>query len=100
MKKGIPYLLSFFLLLSFPPVKAEDGHRLWLRYNKIKNNHLYTAYHHALQQLIFSGASPILAAAEEYLPNGLSGMLEQPEHLLAYYESLKFHAVPGIKGNQ
>jgi len=25
---------------------------------------------------------------------------EQPAHTLAYYESLKFHAVPGIKGNQ
>ena len=74
MKKRF-YLLSFFLLLTCLSVKAEDGHRLWLRYEPIKNNHLYTTYRHTLHQLIFPGTSPILMAAKEELQNGLDGML-------------------------
>jgi alpha-glucuronidase len=64
------------LLLSVIAVRADDGHRLWLGYKRIKNEALYNAYRHALQQLIFpAGTTGTLAAAKQELQKGLSGML-------------------------
>ncbi len=58
------YLL--ILLLSINVITlAEDGHRLWLRYDKIANHAKYTAYRQSIRQLIFPVASPMLQAAKD-----------------------------------
>lgn len=54
---------------------AEDGYRLWLRYEKIDDINLLQQYKAALSGIYFAGNTPIMLAAKEELSNGLSGLL-------------------------
>jgi len=74
MKKNI--LLFIFLLLSFASI-AEDGYRLWLRYDKIKNSALLQQYRNLLPAVQFSGSSQTIKLAKTELINGLQGLLGQ-----------------------
>ena len=73
MKKLIFYF--FLLVCSTLSATAEDGYRLWLRYDKVSNKALYDQYRLSIKQLIFPGSSATLAAAQEELANGLKGLL-------------------------
>lgn len=55
---------------------AEDGYRLWLRYDKIANKVLYNQYRQSITQLVFPGNSEILLAAQKELGMGLNGLLQ------------------------
>ena len=81
MKKILFVLL---LLIYFSPVtRAENGYRLWMRYDQIKNKELYNAYRQKLGQLNFSGNSATLDAARAELQQGLSGLLNlKPKSLM------------------
>jgi len=70
------FLLTGLLVLLFATVKAEDGYRLWLRYDAIKNTAQASAYRKIVTQLIFPGADATLAAARKELLNGLNGLLK------------------------
>ena len=67
------------LLLIFLTVvcRAEDGYRLWLRYDKITNSSLLQQYRGQLQNIVFPGSSPTLSIAKEELRNGLQGLLDK-----------------------
>ncbi|MBD0276676.1 MAG: alpha-glucuronidase [Flavisolibacter sp.] len=67
------FLLLFIFL--FFDVFAEDGYRLWLRYDLIRNNALLQQYRNDISGVQFAGTSPTLTAAKEELINGLEGML-------------------------
>jgi len=71
-------ILSCLLLLACCTLHAlaEDGYRLWLRYDKVNNKALYNEYRLAVKQLVFPGGSATLAAAREELNNGLKGLLD------------------------
>ncbi|HEY0245765.1 MAG TPA: alpha-glucuronidase family glycosyl hydrolase, partial [Mucilaginibacter sp.] len=73
MKKLIFYFL--LLLCSAWNAQAEDGYRLWLRYDKVSNKALYNQYRSSITQVIFPGKSATLTAAQEELANGLKGLL-------------------------
>jgi len=78
--KNICLQLTALLLLIAVSVRAEDGHRLWLRYDKISNQAKYTSYRQSIKQLIFPAPSPMLKAAKDELEKGLSGLLNlQPK---------------------
>lgn len=65
-------------LLSFAFVQqssAEDGYRLWLRYDKISDNTLLTNYKSQIATVFSEGKSPVLHSAKEELTNALSGLL-------------------------
>jgi alpha-glucuronidase len=68
------FILCFFLLLA-TITQAEDGYRLWLRYDKMVNTSLLKKY----KQLIFSpsviGNSATITIAKTELQNGLNGLL-------------------------
>ncbi|HEY0945222.1 MAG TPA: alpha-glucuronidase family glycosyl hydrolase, partial [Opitutaceae bacterium] len=74
-------LLSFALLSLFvvSAARAEDGYRLWLRYDLIDDAPARADYAAALQQVVLatpSGAeSPTIAAARDELTQGLRGLL-------------------------
>lgn len=68
--------LSVLLFLCASHLYAEDGYRLWLRYDKINDKPLLAAYKTQLSGLLVEGKSPTLQAAREELINGLSGLLE------------------------
>jgi len=69
------FLLLTLIFLPLHHASAEDGYRLWLRYEPIAN----TAYHETVTQLTrelhFPGDSPTLTAARDELRRGLSGLL-------------------------
>ena len=72
MKKIIVLL---FLCVSATSLMAEDGYRLWLRYDKINTAALLNKYLAAIKTIQISGTSTTIAAAKEELENGLKGLL-------------------------
>lgn len=67
--------LTALLLLITAAVKAEDGHRLWLRYDLITNAAKYTTYTQSIKQVLFPVSSTTLNAAKHELTMGLAGLL-------------------------
>ncbi len=65
--------LVCFLVVDY--VHAEDGYRLWLRYDKIKNGKRLQQYQQLITGIYLPGTSPTLTAAKEELVQGLEGLL-------------------------
>jgi alpha-glucuronidase len=75
MKKS-RLILILFSLFSFPTIlNAEDGYRLWLRYDKISDNQLLIEYRNSITGYLIEGRSPTLSAAGKELQLGLNGLL-------------------------
>lgn len=74
MKKVLLLLLLTWQML---PAKAEDGYRLWLRYDLVKDARKLAAYRQVLQQINFPANSPVLLAARQELDAGLDGLLQR-----------------------
>jgi alpha-glucuronidase len=75
MKSVFSKVLLFLLLFSTASLRAEDGYRLWLRYDPIADQAKAKAYRAAVTQLVLEGQSPTLQATREELVNGLKGLL-------------------------
>lgn len=67
----------FFLFCTFLVSQAEDGYRLWLRYDKISNATRLQQYRMQIQSVGFDGTSPTLAIARKELLTGLQGLLDK-----------------------
>jgi alpha-glucuronidase len=71
--------LGVVSMLAVCSSKAEDGYRLWLRYDSIDDAALRSSYASATQRIVLStetGAeSPVVVAARDELLGGLSQML-------------------------
>ena len=72
MKKIIIILSCFFLKGT---LHAEDGYRLWLRYDRINNTRLLQEYRAIITSTRVEGNTPIIIAAKNELANGLEGLL-------------------------
>ncbi|HEX2628583.1 MAG TPA: alpha-glucuronidase family glycosyl hydrolase, partial [Chitinophagaceae bacterium] len=72
MKKN---LLTILLLAAAFFTRAEDGYRLWLRYDKITNASLLTQYNSLVRSFCVTGNAPILLSAKQELETGLNGLL-------------------------
>jgi alpha-glucuronidase len=72
MKKII---VSFLLLTVLTGLRAEDGYRLWLRYDKIDNNTILQQYRQFITAVQFPASTPVLANARRELLTGLTGLL-------------------------
>lgn len=68
-------LLTLTLIVNY--TFADDGYRLWLKYDKISDAQLLEQYRSQIKNIIFEGNSEILNAAKEELTNGLSGLLDE-----------------------
>lgn len=73
MKKISALLITILLIAT--SVVAEDGYRLWLRYDKIEDASLLAAYKKALQGWMAPGNSATLEATRRELSMGLEGLL-------------------------
>ena len=71
MKRTI--LLLVGIILSFGSL-ADDGYRLWLRYDKIDNN-ILQQYTNTISGINLYGSSPTLTIAKKELLTGLQGLL-------------------------
>jgi alpha-glucuronidase len=54
---------------------AEDGYRLWLRYDKIENTALLLQYKKIIQSVSVPGNSATITAIRTEIKNGLNGLL-------------------------
>jgi len=75
MKRNLCTLILLLLLCS--QSYGESGYRLWLRYDKIKDQSLLESYKASLKQLVFPGKSDLLVSAKQELELGLKGLLGQ-----------------------
>lgn len=67
---------AVLLILSALPqgARAEDGHRLWLRFDRLSPEHAERFNPHT-QSIVGDAPSPTLALARSELQNGLQGLL-------------------------
>lgn len=70
------FFLFIVSLLICSNIIAEDGYRLWLRYDKINNPALLAQYKKNIQAIAIKGSSPTLDIIRTELKNGLSGLLD------------------------
>lgn len=74
MNKQHPFLILLLLTFLNNLCFAEDGYRLWMRYDALpvqKRNE----YLSSIRQIVFQGNSEILGAAKQELNTGLKGLL-------------------------
>ncbi|MGI8634079.1 MAG: hypothetical protein ACR2KZ_01615 [Segetibacter sp.] len=64
MKKT--FFLIVFLISVFAS-QAEDGYRLWMRYDLVSNPQLLSTYRNTISSVHFPGNSPSLTVAKEEL---------------------------------
>ena len=72
MKKWFSLITAVLLCIS---VLAEDGYRLWLRYNTIDNVTLLQQYRQQVTSILSPGDADGLFSAQKELITGLSGLL-------------------------
>ncbi|WP_181307653.1 alpha-glucuronidase family glycosyl hydrolase [Rufibacter sp. XAAS-G3-1] len=77
MSKKIVFCFAFLVVLIFgqKPAQAEDGYRLWQRYDLIQNKDLLKQYRKTLGNVTVQGSSPTLAVVKDELDMALSGLL-------------------------
>jgi alpha-glucuronidase len=70
-------LRSFIILILLvsSELHAEDGYRLWMRYEKISDASVLRNYQNAIRGIVVTGNSPTLTIVRHELENGLSGIL-------------------------
>ena len=55
--------------------RAEDGYRLWMRYDEVADDALLRLYRAGITEIVLPDARPSLAAARDELVTGLKGLL-------------------------
>src|SRR6476660_1761839 len=68
-------LLLVICLVTFIRLFAEDGYRLWLRYDRIEDAALLQQYNSRINSIVINGNSPTIVAAKNELLSGLQGLL-------------------------
>jgi alpha-glucuronidase len=86
MKKKFYYLLLLLFFLH-PALYADDGYRLWLRYDKIDSKSLLADYDQQISSLLTEGNSPVIISAKDELNRALKTMLDKPVILTASVRS-------------
>ncbi len=75
--------LLLLLVVAAAPSRADDGYRLWLKYDRIANATERQQYARAAQFVASPGTSAVLRAASAELRRGLGGLLGQPVPVVA-----------------
>jgi len=72
------FLLLFLFLgiIGLQITKAENGYRLWLRYDKITNKTLLNEYRSQIGAVVIQQDSPTIEAAKNEIKRGLDGLLD------------------------
>ncbi|WPP50040.1 alpha-glucuronidase family glycosyl hydrolase [Catalinimonas niigatensis] len=78
MRIRLFYFVLIFSFLVSIHLQAEDGYRLWLRYDEIKDTQKLDTYRASITSWIIEGSSPTLKVAGDELNMGLKGLLGEP----------------------
>ncbi|HUW93000.1 MAG TPA: alpha-glucuronidase family glycosyl hydrolase [Bacteroidales bacterium] len=91
----IAFLLSVLLAQG---LKADDGYRLWLRYDRVSDPSLFKSYSRAVRGILVEGQSATMDAASRELQTGLTGLLG---HALPYVKEVTSNGIviAGSTGN-
>lgn len=65
----------FLLLLTSIVAKADDGYRLWLKYDLLKNTPVRAQYLTCAQYIAYNSSDPVVQTAAKELQAGLQGLL-------------------------
>jgi alpha-glucuronidase len=76
-------LLLLLFVSAAAPSRADDGYRLWLKYDRMDNAAERQQVARAAQFVASPGSTPVLRAASAELTRGLSGLLGQPVPVVA-----------------
>lgn len=76
MKIRIAITLCCALVLCLRVGRADDGYRLWLKYDRLSNTQKRIAYQQAVRHWMIPGNSQTLQVAREELQRGLKGLLD------------------------
>jgi alpha-glucuronidase len=69
-------LLTFLTLALAATLSADDGYRLWLRYDPVADPALRQTYASAISEIVIpENAPPVVASARDELVTGLRGLL-------------------------
>ncbi|MEZ4994058.1 MAG: alpha-glucuronidase family glycosyl hydrolase [Saprospiraceae bacterium] len=83
MSKMTTYLLCLIAAMStVRSIRAEDGYRLWLRFDLIENEEQRNSYLDQLPQIMLTGDDPVLQTAGKELSRGLTGLLGKNIHVV------------------
>jgi len=74
--------LLLLLLSCMASLRAEDGYRLWLRYQRVSDAALLQTYRNSLTGLYLPGASPTIRAAQQELLTALPALLDKKVPIL------------------
>jgi alpha-glucuronidase len=69
------FLACLLVLAGGFPARAEDGYRLWLRYDLVSDAELRSVYAAAITEIVASDSGPTMSAARDELATGLRGLL-------------------------
>ncbi|HEY9343316.1 MAG TPA: alpha-glucuronidase family glycosyl hydrolase, partial [Hanamia sp.] len=69
------FFLTIAMMATMFSLHAENGYRLWLRYDKIDNGKLLTEYQQQITGIQFNNTSATLQIAQKELLKGLHGLL-------------------------
>lgn len=72
--KGI-FILTLLSLLLSSSTLAEDGYRLWLRYESLADDQVRNSYLNSIRGWVVEGQSPTLDIIKSELARGLNGLL-------------------------
>ncbi len=75
MKTIIKIFSAAIIFLFYQTLYAEDGYRLWLRYDQISDPILLEQYNKSITGLMIEGNSPTVQVAARELNTGLDGLL-------------------------
>ncbi len=70
-------LLLFSLIFVLPRLHAEDGYRLWLRFDQVENQELLQKYREQITHITVLGEGEILNTARMELEAGVEGLIGQ-----------------------
>jgi alpha-glucuronidase len=77
------FLLFVLAVASAAPARADDGYRLWLKYDRVADATVRQQYLRSAQFIASPGTTPTLRAASSELQRGLSGLLGQAVPVMA-----------------
>lgn len=69
--------LLFMCVIFSIRLSADDGYRLWLRYDKVTNNSLLQQYRNSISAIYLPGACPLLKTAKSELQLALPALLNK-----------------------
>jgi len=78
LKHPLRYFFLALTILTWFSGWSENGSRLWLRFDKIADEQVRSAYEEQIKQIFFEGESPIITTARAELTTALSSLLDRP----------------------